>query len=87
MGDTCRRNWWRVASTVEWGIHILPYICQDMQKMQKDQPLQGSVQVNAETAARPETAKEWQINPCHQGKIHVGPGQKSKNNASGDLIQ
>ena len=41
---------------------------QNVWGMQKDQPLQGSVQVNVETATRPETTKEWQVNPlCMTG--------------------
>ena len=34
----------------------------------KNQPLQGSVQLNTETPAGPETTKEGQANPRHQAR-------------------
>ena len=47
--------------------------------IQKDQPLEGHVQVSAETAAGPETTKEWQIDPRYQaGWLALAGRTKSK---------
>ena len=40
----------------------VPCIWQDMQQLWQDQPLQGSLQDDAETVTRPELIEEWQFN-------------------------
>ena len=39
------------------------YLWQNLKGMQKDQLIQGSMQVNVETAARAETTKDRQVDP------------------------
>ena len=54
------------------------------------QPLQGTVQVNAETAARSETTKEWQVNPSVHDIRQDDAGQNIEQeqcNRSFDLVK
>ena len=53
-----------IVSTVEEGTpERVSCLWQDWHGMQKDQPLQGGVQVSVETVAGQETTKEFQVNP------------------------
>ena len=57
------RSRWKMASTLRQSTQeAVPCLLQDLWGMWKHQPHQGGVQVSVETAAGPETTKDWKVN-------------------------